>query len=79
MGKGRILKIAAQWIRRRDQIEIAVEPKDVQDRGIRADRDPHASVLDAPQRHDRHACPFRDEFCREPPTESSRAEAVAKP
>jgi hypothetical protein len=78
MGKGRILEITAKGIDRRDRIEIAVEPKNVQNGGIRSDRDAHAAVLDVPQRHHGHTCPLCDEFCREPAAEPSCADSFTE-
>ncbi len=78
MGKGRILEITAEGIDRRDRIEIAVEPKNVQNGGIRSYGDAHAAVLDVPQRHHGHTCPLRDEFCREPAAEPSCANSFTE-
>ncbi|MDB5028582.1 MAG: hypothetical protein JWO66_2271 [Candidatus Eremiobacteraeota bacterium] len=51
MGQRGVLKITTEGIGLRDRIEIAVKPKDVQNGGIGPDRDSHATILDAPQRH----------------------------
>ncbi len=55
-----------------------MEPKNVQHRGIRADRDAHAAILDVAQRHHRHTCALRNEFCREPAAEPSGADSFTK-
>jgi hypothetical protein len=68
------LEIATERIGRRYRFEVAVEPKNVQNGRIRADRDAHAADLNVPQRRHGHAGSLRDEFRREPAPKPSRAD-----
>jgi hypothetical protein len=65
------LEVPTEHVGLRDGIEIAVEPQDVQDGGIGADRHADAARFDVPQRRHRHTGALRDELRRQTAPEPS--------
>jgi len=79
MWKRCILEIATEAINLGDGIELGVEPENVQNRSIGAERNAHGPVFNASQRRYRHAGPFGDELCRKPAPKSRRTDSAAEP
>jgi hypothetical protein len=72
------LEIAAERIRCRHRIEVAVESQDMENRDVGADGHAHPSILDGSQRGDGHAGPLCDQLRRQASTEPGGANALAK-
>jgi len=72
------LEITTERIGRRYRIEVAIEPENVQNGCIRADRDTHAAILNVPQRRHGHAGPLRNELGREPAPKPSGADSFTE-
>jgi hypothetical protein len=49
--EARVLKVASQWIRREDRIQVSVEAEHVKDRRVSADRDAGPAFFNASKGH----------------------------